>query len=55
MNGTFLVFHNDSDDSYMNSSNNFRGADAGTEFVDIYFEAAAVGDNVSGTKGYDKV
>ena len=55
MNGTFLVFHNDSDDSYMNSSNNFRGADAGTEFVDMYFEAAAVGDNVSGTKGYDKV
>ncbi len=25
----FVVFHNDSDSSYMNSADNFRGADTG--------------------------
>ena len=41
----YLVFHNDSNDSYMNSSANFRGADVGTTFIDMYFNSANVGGN----------
>ena len=48
----YLVFHNDSDDSYMNSTANFRGADAGATFIDLYFASATYGS--AGT-GYDKV
>ena len=49
----YVVFHNDSNDSYMNSSANFRGADVGTTFIDMYFQGAqAANDTVS---GYDKV
>ena len=48
----YLVFHNDSNDSYMNSSANFRGADVGTTFIDLYFNSATY----AGTgAGYDKV
>ena len=50
----YVVFHNDSDDSYMNSTANFRGAEVGTEFIDVFFKAAAVGD-VSAGDGYDKI
>ena len=39
----FLSFHNSGDDSYMNSIDNFRGMDVGTEFIDIYFQAATSG------------
>ena len=47
-----LVFHNSGDDSYMNSADNFRGADAGATFIDVYFQSATATN--SGT-GYDKV
>ena len=50
----FVVFHNAADDSYMNSSNNFRGAFASTETVDIYFQAAASGTG-QGASSYDKI
>ena len=48
----YLVFHNDGNDSYMNSSANFRGADVGTTFIDLYFQSATSGQAGS---GYDKV
>ena len=49
----YLVFHADSNDSYMNSSANFRGADVGTTFIDLYFASATVG--AGSLSGYDKV
>ena len=51
----YLVFHNDSNDSYANTSANFRGADVGTEFIDLYFHAAQSSNNDNGSSGYDKV
>jgi len=36
----------------MNSSANFRGADVGTTFIDLYFASATIG---SSNSGYDKV
>ena len=48
----YVVFHNDGNDSYMNSTANFRGADVGTTFIDLYFASATVG---SSNSGYDKV
>tara|TARA_R100000935_G_C2776326_1_gene139808 strand:+ start:101 stop:823 length:723 start_codon:yes stop_codon:yes gene_type:complete len=48
----YVVFHTATDDSYMNTTANFRGADAGAEFVDIYFDSATIGTSNS---GYDKV
>jgi hypothetical protein len=50
----YVVFHNAADDSYMNTTANFRGAYANTETVDIYFKAAAVG-NAGSSAGYDKI
>jgi hypothetical protein len=47
----YVVFHNDSDDSYANVTNNFKGADVGTEFIDLYFNSISVANNT----GYDKV
>ena len=47
----YVVFHNDGNDSYMNSTANFRGADVGTTFIDLYFASASV---TNGT-GHDKV
>jgi hypothetical protein len=47
----FLVFHNAADDSYMNTVENFRGAFAATETVDIYFKSA-LSDTAT---GYDKI
>jgi len=49
----YVVFHTAADDSYMNTTANFRGADAGAEFVDIYFTSATVG--AGSLSGYDKV
>ena len=49
-----MIFHNAVDDSYVNSTANFRGAFASTETVDIYFKAAAVG-NAGSSAGYDKI
>ena len=49
----YLVFHNDSNDSYMNSTANFRGADVGTTFIDVYFESP-ISSSV-GAGAYDKV
>ena len=55
MNGqNYVVFHNAADDSYMNSADNFRGAFASTETVDIYFKAAATGTG-QGAASYDKI
>ncbi len=51
----YVVFHNDSNDSYMNSTANFRGADVGTEFIDVYFDAAQSSNNDNGSSGYDKI
>ena len=51
----FLIFHNAADDSYMNTVENFRGAYANTETVDVYFKAAAVGDDGSASAGFDKI
>ena len=47
----YVVFHNDGNDSYMNSTANFKGADVGTTFIDLYFSAVSVASNT----GYDKV
>ena len=49
----YVVFHNDSNDSYMNSTANFRGADVGTTFIDVYFESP-ISSSV-GAGAYDKV
>ena len=48
----YVVFHNGSDDSYMNSTANFRGADVGATFIDMYFASATVATT---SAGYDKV
>jgi hypothetical protein len=45
----YVIFHNAADDSYMNTVENFAGAYANTETVDIYFKSAT--DKL----GYDKV
>jgi hypothetical protein len=50
----YVVFHNAADDSYVNTTANFRGAHATGEAVSIYFKAAAVGDAGS-SAGYDKI
>ena len=47
----YVVFHNDGNDSYMNSTANFKGADVGTTFIDLYFSSISVASNT----GYDKV
>ena len=47
----YVVFHNDGNDSYMNSTANFKGADVGTTFIDLYFSSISVANNA----GYDKV
>ena len=46
----YVVFHNDSDDSYMNSSRNFMGADVGTTFIDMYFKSAG-----ASSENYDRI
>tara|TARA_R100001082_G_scaffold107102_1_gene80635 strand:- start:4 stop:765 length:762 start_codon:yes stop_codon:yes gene_type:complete len=54
MKNNYLLFHNAADDSYMNSSENFRGAFASTQTVDVYFKAAASGTG-QGIASYDKI
>jgi len=49
----FLLFHNAADDSYMNSVENFRGAFAATETVDVYFESPISSAGVPAA--YDKI
>ena len=39
----YLVFHNAADDSYVNTVENFKGAYAATETIDIYFESPISG------------
>ena len=51
----YVIFHNAADDSYMNTVENFRGAYASTQTVDIYFKAAAGGDGWGSSAGYDKI
>jgi len=48
-----LIFHNAADDSYMNTTDNFRGAYAATETIDIYFESPISGS--MGANAYDKI
>ena len=50
----YVIFHNLADDSYMNTVENFRGAYASTQTVDIYFKAAASGTG-QGIASYDKI
>jgi len=50
----YVVIHNDGDDSYMNSSANFRGAETAANVVNVYFKAAAVGGD-GASAGYDKI
>ena len=50
----YVVFHNDSDDSYMNSSANFRGAEIAANVINCYFKAAATGTG-QGAASYDKI
>lgn len=45
-----LVFHTAADDSYMNTVANFKGADVGAEFIDMYFASSS-----NHTDGYDVV
>ena len=49
----YVVFHNAADDSYMNTTANFRGAYATGEAVDIYFQAAGAGVATPGA--FDKI
>jgi len=49
----YLVFHNAADDSYVNTVENFRGAYAATETIDIYFESPISGS--MGANAYDKI
>ena len=49
----YLIFHNAADDSYMNTVDNFRGAYAATETIDIYFESPISGS--MGANAYDKI
>ena len=49
----YVVFHNDSDDSYMNSSANFRGAEIAANVINCYFESP-VSSSV-GPSAYDKI
>jgi hypothetical protein len=53
----YVVFHAGTDNSYMNSSANFRGADVGTTFIDLFFASSAgvSGLGNSGGTGFDKV
>ena len=49
----YVVFHAGTDNSYMNSTANFRGADVGATFLDLYFlGSTGATDTVT---GYDKV
>ena len=53
MNGqNYVVFHNDSDDSYMNSVDNFRGAETAANVINVFFQSATTGTPAS---GYDKI
>ena len=49
----YVVFHAGTDNSYMNSSANFRGADVGATFIDLFFASATFSSLA--TSGYDKV
>ena len=48
-----LIFHNIADDSYMNTAENFRGAYAKTQTVDIYFESPI--SSAGNPSAYDKI
>ena len=50
----YVVFHNAADDSYMNTSANFRGCYATAEAVDIYFESSVSTTTETGG-AYDKI
>ena len=43
---TYAVFHTATDDSYMNSSANFKGMDSTSNTTATLYFGAAIGDNV---------
>ena len=49
----YVIFHNDSDTSYMNTTANFRGADTATQVINLYFESP-ISSSV-GPSAYDKI
>jgi len=49
----YVVFHNAADDSYANTTANFRGAYAATETIDIYFESPV--GRTGAASAYDKI
>ena len=53
----YVVFHAGTDNSYMNSSANFRGADVGATFIDLFFASSAgiAGVGNAGGTGFDKI
>ena len=42
----YVVFHAGTDNSYMNSSANFRGADVGATFIDLFFASATFSSSI---------
>ena len=50
----YVIFHNAADDSYMNTTDNFRGAFAATQTIDIYFESPISSTTETGGS-YDKI
>jgi len=50
----YVLFHNAADDSYMNTTANFRGAYATAQAVDIYFESPISSTTETGG-AYDKI
>jgi len=54
--GTQLIFIDGANDAYMNSIENYRGCSMSSDdYVDVYFKAAAVGNDGDNVTGYDKV
>lgn len=53
----YVIFHAGSDNSYMNTTANFRGADVGATFIDLFFASSAgiAGVGNAGGTGFDKV
>ena len=53
----YVIFHAGSDNSYMNTTANFKGADVGATFIDVFFASSAgiAGVGNSGGTGFDKV
>ena len=53
MKDNYLIFHNAADDSYMNTVENFKGAYATAQAIDIYFESPISSAGLP--SAYDKI